>query len=290
QCSETFCSTGSLTGNTERTPLTILTCSTEAEWIDTEDAPYTLAQCEKPCDQCPALTNTGMTCLSGFVCTPVTINTDGQCPAASCESGHMTAGDGRTTVPSLSCNGLAEWVDPQETVYTKAQCETGCTCPPLPISQAPSPPAARGNQLGADANGCSVLNTQCRRNDLYRLVTANGVVTLPAPAATNTPMTCVDGKWMATINGVETEVQEQACYSEYACLFCGNVNAGTGVTVQLEYNPTTWCKQYTLSGCPQGYRIGRTTITGVLTCDRFTRWTSGSYTGNLLQSVTVQCL
>ncbi|PIO77730.1 hypothetical protein TELCIR_00142 [Teladorsagia circumcincta] len=188
QCSEVFCSTGSLTANTERTPLTLLTCSTEAEWIDTQDVPYTLAQCETPCDQCSTPTNAGMTCLSGFVCTPVTVNTDGQCPVASCESGHMTAGDGRTTVPSLSCNGLAQWVDPQATVYTKAQCETGC-------------------------------------------------------------------------------------------LYCGDVNAGTGVTVKLEYNPTTWCKQYTLTGCPRGYRIGRTTITGVLTCDRFLRWTSGSYTG-----------
>ncbi|KAK5973674.1 hypothetical protein GCK32_007480 [Trichostrongylus colubriformis] len=261
----------------ERTQVTLLTCNTEAQWVDTQDIMYTVAQCETPCDQCPALTNTGMTCLSGFICTPVTINTDGQCPAASCESGLMTAGDGRTTVSSLSCNGLAQWIDPQETVYTKAQCETSCTCPPLTISMAPSQPPARGNPLGTNANGCSTLTPQCRQNDLYRLVTADGVVTLPAPAARNTQMTCVDGKWMATIDGMETVVTEQACYADYR------------VVIKLEYNPTTWCKQYTLSGCTGGYRVGPRTITGTLTCDRFARWTSGSYTGNPLQAVTINC-
>ncbi|KAK5985773.1 hypothetical protein GCK32_011531 [Trichostrongylus colubriformis] len=79
QCSEIFCETGSLTGNMERTQVTLLTCNTEAQWVDTQDVTYTLAQCETPCDQCPALMNTGMTCLSGFICTPVTINTDGRC-------------------------------------------------------------------------------------------------------------------------------------------------------------------------------------------------------------------
>ncbi|KAK6043138.1 hypothetical protein COOONC_19357 [Cooperia oncophora] len=217
QCSELFCATGSLTGNTERTPLTLLTCNTEAEWVDTQDVTYTLAQCETPCDQCAALTNTGMTCLSGFICTPVTTNTDGQCPEATCVSGLMTAGDGRTTVTSLSCNGLTQWVDAQDTVYTKAQCETGCTCPPLTISTPPTnQPPPRGNPLGTDAQGCSILTPQCRQMDLYRLVTDNGIVTLQPPAARNTAMTCRNGKWMATINGVETVVTEQACYSDYS--------------------------------------------------------------------------
>ncbi|VDO57869.1 unnamed protein product [Haemonchus placei] len=290
QCSEIFCETGSLTGNTERTPLTLLTCNADAEWIDTQDVAYTLAQCETPCDQCPALTNTGMTCLPGFVCTPVTINNDGQCPTASCATGLMTAGDGRTTVTSLSCNGLAQWVDAEQTVYTKAQCETGCTCPPLPISPAPRlEPNSRGNPLGTDANGCSILTQQCTQNDLYRLVTDDGIVTLQPPAARNTEMKCVGGEWKATINGVETTVREQACYIAFTCTFCGNVNAGPGVTITLEYDPTTWCKKYTLSGCPQGYRIGQNLITDVLTCDRLLRWTSGSYTSRPTQGVTVNC-
>nr|CDJ87080.1 Protein of unknown function C6 domain containing protein [Haemonchus contortus] len=290
QCSETYCETGSLTGNTGRTPLTLLTCNTEAKWVDTQDVTYTVAQCETPCDQCPALTNTGMTCLSGFVCTPVTINNDGQCPTASCATGLMTAGDGRTTVTSLSCNGLAQWIDAEQTVYTKAQCETGCTCPPLPISPAPRlEPNARGNPLGVDANGCSILTQQCTQNDLYRLVTDNGIVTLQPPAARNTQMKCVGGEWKATINGVETTVREQACYIAFTCTFCGDVNPGPGVTVTLEYDPTTWCKKYTLSGCPQGYRIGQNLITDVLTCDRLLRWTSGSYNSRPTQGVTVNC-
>ncbi|EPB77891.1 hypothetical protein ANCCEY_02975 [Ancylostoma ceylanicum] len=213
QCTETYCPKGQLTGNAARTPLTLLTCDANAQWVDAQAATYTTAQCELPCNQCPALTNAGMTCLSGFKCTAVLTRNDGQCPEAYCDTGLMTAGSGRTTVPLLTCNGLQQWVDPQMTAYSIAQCETSCTCPPLTITTSPNRLLpSRGNALGADAQGCSTLVSRCTRNDLYRLVTANGVVTLEPPAAQNTAMTCVDGKWMATINGVETVVQEQACY------------------------------------------------------------------------------
>ncbi|VDN32464.1 unnamed protein product, partial [Cylicostephanus goldi] len=56
----------------------------------------------------------------------------GQCPAATCPLGTMRASPGNVTVTSLTCNGDAQWVDDQETVYTSAQCEAPCTeCPAI---------------------------------------------------------------------------------------------------------------------------------------------------------------
>ncbi|VDM68597.1 unnamed protein product [Strongylus vulgaris] len=78
QCSETYCEKGTLTGNPERTTLSILTCDVNAQWIDGQSTPYTVAQCEIPCDRCPAITNDGMTCLTGFKCTPVLTKTSGK--------------------------------------------------------------------------------------------------------------------------------------------------------------------------------------------------------------------
>ncbi|VDK47604.1 unnamed protein product [Cylicostephanus goldi] len=95
QCSETYCATGMLTGNVARTPLGVLTCDVNSEWLDAQSASYTVAQCEIR-----------------------------QCPESYCETGLMTAGTGRTTVTSLSCNGAQQWEDSQSTVYTVAQCET----------------------------------------------------------------------------------------------------------------------------------------------------------------------
>ncbi|EYC10998.1 hypothetical protein Y032_0053g2419 [Ancylostoma ceylanicum] len=288
QCTETYCPKGQLTGNAARTPLTLLTCDANAQWVDAQAATYTTAQCEIPCTQCPALTNAGMPCLSGFKCTPVLTRNDGQCSEAYCDAGIMTAGSGRTTVTQLTCNGLQQWVDPQMTVYSVAQCETSCTCPPLTITPSPNPIPTRGNALGADAAGCSTIVTRCSRNDLYRLVTADGIVTLEPPAAQSTAMTCVGGKWMATINGVQTVVQEQACYT-FPCTTCNNVRTGPGVVTTLAYDPTSFCKQYVLSGCPNGYKVGTTTIGSTLTCSDRQRWSSGSFQGPIGGMVTVNC-
>ncbi|KAK6726187.1 hypothetical protein RB195_004484 [Necator americanus] len=291
QCSETYCPSGTLTGNADRTSLTVLTCNAMSQWLDAQSTSYTSAQCEIPCNQCSALTNAGMTCLPGFKCTTVSTRNDGQCPEAYCESGLMTAGAGRTTVTSLTCNGQQQWVDTQMTVYSIAQCETSCTCSTLTITPSPNRvPPTRGNDLGPlDASGCSTLATRCSMNDLYRLVTSNGVVTLQPPAARSTAMTCVAGQWMATINGVQTTVQEQACYV-FPCTTCGNVNTGPGVTTTLNYDATTWCKGYTLSGCPNGYKIGTTTIGTTLTCTGALRWSSGSFSGPIAGQVTVNCV
>uniref|UniRef100_A0A183GNV9 Helitron_like_N domain-containing protein n=1 Tax=Heligmosomoides polygyrus TaxID=6339 RepID=A0A183GNV9_HELPZ len=125
QCSEIYCASGTLTGNADRTSLTLLTCNTAGVWVDTQAATYTTAQCETPCDQCTSLLNTGMACLSGFRCKAVLTRSTGQCPEVYCDTGLMTAGSGRTTVTQLSCNGLSQWVDPAGAVYSIAQCETG---------------------------------------------------------------------------------------------------------------------------------------------------------------------
>ncbi|VDP57756.1 unnamed protein product [Heligmosomoides polygyrus] len=113
------------------------------------------------------------------------------------------------------------------------------------------------------------------------------------PAAQTTQMSCVSGQWITTINGVQTVVQQQACYL-FSCTLCPAVIGGTGVTVTIGYNPTTWCKLYTLSGCANGYRVatvtGSRTITGPLTCDALLRWGSGSFNGNVGQAVTVNCV
>ncbi|CAJ0595742.1 unnamed protein product [Cylicocyclus nassatus] len=288
QCSETYCPTGALTGNLARTMLGVLTCDVTAEWLDAQSASYTVAQCEIPCDRCPALTRTGMSCPSGIVCTSVMTRNTGQCPESYCESGSMTAGSGRTTVTSLSCNGAQQWVDSQSTVYTSAQCETSCICPPLPITTPPPSMTVRGNALTM-ANGCSTLGTGCRASDQFRLVTPNGVVTLEPPAGRTSTWTCDGGQWKITINGVPTIVQEQACYS-FGCTSCNGVRAGTGVILTLAYDPTTWCSTYALSGCPNGYRVGSTAITSTLTCNQNSRWTSGAFTSPNAGLLTVNCV
>ncbi|KIH60265.1 hypothetical protein ANCDUO_09491 [Ancylostoma duodenale] len=201
-----------------------------------------------------------MPCLSGFTCTPVLTRNDGQCPEAYCDTGLMTAGTGRTTVTMLTCNGLQQWVDPQMTVYSIAQCETSCTCPPLTITPSPNVIPTRGNALGADAAGCSTIVSRCSRNDIYRLVTADGVVTLEPPAAQNTAMT--------------------------SCTTCNTVRTGPGVITTLAYDPTSWCKQYVLSGCPNGYKVGNTVIGTTLTCSDRLRWSSGSFQGPIGGSVS----
>ncbi|VDM71488.1 unnamed protein product [Strongylus vulgaris] len=127
------------------------------------------------------------------------------------------------------------------------------------------------------------------RKKKKQLVTSEGVVTLEPPAGLRTEMTCVDGQWKATINGVETTVQEQACY-DFACTSCNDVRAGSGVTTTLAYDATSWCKQYTLSGCPNGYRVGSTTIGTTLTCTQLLRWSSGSYNSPIGRAVTVDCV
>ncbi|WKX88525.1 hypothetical protein Q1695_008285 [Nippostrongylus brasiliensis] len=289
QCSESYCPTGTLTGNPERTQLTVLTCNAATKWVDAQSTVYTVAQCELPCNQCAALTNNGMTCPTAYRCTTVMTNTDGQCPQAFCPTGSLTAGTGRTTVTSLTCNGMSQWVDPMMAVYSIAQCETSCTCAALPITPSPSVLLpSRGNSLGTDASGCSTLVTQCRQGDRYRLVTSNGVVTLEPPAGRTTPMTCVAGKWMATINGAQVVVQQQACYN-LVCTECAKIVAGPGVVATVAYHATTWCLQYTLSGCPNGYKVGPRTVTSPLTCDNLLRWTSGPFNGPVALPVTVTC-
>ncbi|KHJ92818.1 hypothetical protein OESDEN_07279 [Oesophagostomum dentatum] len=287
QCSETYCPQGTMTGNPARTTVTLLTCDATAQWKDAANAAYTTAQCEIPCNTCPALTNTGMACLSGFTCTPVLTNTNGQCPQAYCGAGVMTAGPGRTTVTSLTCNGNQQWVDPQGTAYNVAQCETSCTCPELTITPSPSgPPPTRGNALGKFRE-FAIASSHPKFS--FRLVTDMGVVTLEPPGARNTPMTCVDGKWKATINGVQTTVTEQACYI-FPCTTCSNVRTGNGVMLTFTADPVTWCKGYTLSGCPNGYRVGGTTIGSTLTCSQTLRWTSGPFNSPVGGSITVNCV
>ncbi|VDM68638.1 unnamed protein product, partial [Strongylus vulgaris] len=124
QCSETRCNEGTLTGNLARVPLTVLTCDVNAQWIDGQSTTYTVAQCEISCVGCTPLTNQGMTCPIGFRCTQVLTRNTGQCPESYCDTGAMTAGAGRTSVTSLSCNGDQQWVDSQSTAYSVAQCET----------------------------------------------------------------------------------------------------------------------------------------------------------------------
>ncbi|VDP21022.1 unnamed protein product [Heligmosomoides polygyrus] len=149
--------------------MTLLTCNTAGAWVDTQAATYTTAQCETPCDQCTSLLNTGMACLSGFRCKAVLTRSSGQCPEVYCDTGLMTAGSGRTTVTQLSCNGLSQWVDPAGAVYSVAQCETGCTCPALPVTASPNPLyLTRGRDLEAGDDGCSTLSPGCRANDRYR--------------------------------------------------------------------------------------------------------------------------
>ncbi|CAJ0606518.1 unnamed protein product [Cylicocyclus nassatus] len=289
QCSETYCATGQLTGNVARTELEVLTCNANAQWIDAQSAVYTVAQCETPCDQCPALTNTGMPCPSGLMCTPVMTRNTGQCPESYCETGTMTAGPGRTTVATLSCNGNQQWVDSQSTAYATAQCEISCICAPLPITTPPPMMTVRGNALVMRGDGCSSLGTGCRGSDLFRLVTANGVVTLEPPAGRTSDFTCLDGQWTTVINGVETTVLEQACY-EFDCNMCNNVRPGPGVTLTLIYDANTWCTTYTLSGCPNGYRVDDTVITSTLTCNDNSRWTSGTFTAPNAGILDVDCV
>ncbi|VDP32691.1 unnamed protein product [Heligmosomoides polygyrus] len=123
QCSEIYCASGTLTGNADRTSLTMLTCSTEGSWVDTQAATYTTGQCETPCDKCTALTNTGMTCPTGFVCRAAA-SQSGQCPVMTCTEGEMKVNPGNVAVTSLSCDGSAQWIDSQSAVYTAAQCES----------------------------------------------------------------------------------------------------------------------------------------------------------------------
>lgn len=47
----------------------------------------------------------------------------GQCKESFCPEGQMTGNPGRAPLTSLACNGLSQWVDAQNAVYTSAQCE-----------------------------------------------------------------------------------------------------------------------------------------------------------------------
>uniref|UniRef100_A0A183GWN5 TNFR-Cys domain-containing protein n=1 Tax=Heligmosomoides polygyrus TaxID=6339 RepID=A0A183GWN5_HELPZ len=121
QCSEAYCPSGIMTA--DGVEVDSLTCNGQSQWVDAGGTTYTAAQCELSCLLCTTLTNTGMACPEGLICSPPSEKEDG-CKETYCPTGTMTASSERTSVTSLTCNGKSQWVDDEKTVFTSAQCET----------------------------------------------------------------------------------------------------------------------------------------------------------------------
>ncbi|VDO96721.1 unnamed protein product [Heligmosomoides polygyrus] len=124
QCSEAYCPSGIMTA--DGVEVDSLTCNGQSQ----NSVGFEKYQLQKrlhrliflACDKCTALTNTGMSCPAGFVCTAAA-SQSGQCPIMICSVGEMKANPGNVVVTSLSCDGTAQWIDSQTAVYTAAQCE-----------------------------------------------------------------------------------------------------------------------------------------------------------------------
>ncbi|VDM80391.1 unnamed protein product [Strongylus vulgaris] len=169
----------------------------------------TSATCGLPCDACPALTRTGLTCPSGATCTTVSLR-NGQCKEAFCPDGVMTA-DG-VQVTFLTCNREGQWVDGAGVVYTAAQCEISCAnCAALTNNGMPCP-TGRICELTAE-----------RQDVCKERFCPEGAMTGNIARTALTLLTCNEmSQWVDAQNAVYTTAQ-----CEIPCDQCTALGVGT---------------------------------------------------------------
>ncbi|CAJ0577995.1 unnamed protein product, partial [Mesorhabditis spiculigera] len=108
--------------------------------------------------------------------------------------------------------------------------------------------------FGTDAAGCSTATNNCPADGNLRLVTDQGVITIPPTAAESQELTCTGGNYQTVYQGMTYTVTEDICYT-MPCASCPTPIVAAGITVTTTYDETSFCKRAQFSGCANGYKV-----------------------------------